>query len=363
MKAVTQIIAVIIIISLSIALVALFWIFISGTFTSLTSSGESTVGETLVTISSCMKIESVSGNKVFVKNCGEGSITEDTLNVYLSDIPFNFTMSPTIVGKDEVGTVSLYDLQDLSQGGYLLKVTNPKVITERTVEAILLNISDFCDGVLCLDFDEGTGTTAYDSSEYKNNGTLYGDTIWVQGIYDKALKFDGDADYVIAPTAGMDTTKGTVMAWVRVAGPGGSSGYQENIFSHRVGSTNTRIYLVKSDGSSMNFAIGIGDDAYIDTGSDFVLDKWTHVALVWNGGNYYAYVNGSEVDSGTYPNFNNLNSVIYLATFTSTDLKYTFNGTIDEVRIFNKILTPEEIQTEMQDLELETIILKPVKYY
>ncbi len=215
------------------------------------------------------------------------------------------------------------------------------------------------DSVLWFKFDEGSGTTAYDSSGYGNDGTLYnGSEVCSNGycptwtsdcIFGNCLEFDGLADYVEATTTGMDnTSKGTVMAWVKVAGPGDLPGNQENIFSHRVGSTDTRIYLVKSDGSSMNFVIGIGNDAYIDTGSDFVLDGWAHIVLVWDNGNYYAYMNGSEVDSGTYPYFDDLNPTVYVGTFRSTDLKYSFNGTIDELKIWNRALTEEEIIEEYQ---------------
>jgi hypothetical protein len=43
--------------------------------------------------------------------------------------------------------------------------------------------------------DDGSGTTAIDSAG-GYNGTLTGDTAWVEGILDGALSFDGDGDYV-----------------------------------------------------------------------------------------------------------------------------------------------------------------------
>ena len=80
-----------------------------------------------------------------------------------------------------------------------------------------------------------------------------------------------------------------------------------------------------------------------DTGSDFVLGEWTHVALVWDNGNYYAYMNGIQVDSGSYTSFTNLNSVVYFGTYTDTDLQYVFNGVIDELKIYNIPLTADEV--------------------
>jgi hypothetical protein len=44
-------------------------------------------------------------------------------------------------------------------------------------------------------FDEGSGTTAYDSVG-DNHGTLIGDPTWTSGIIGGALSFDGDGDYI-----------------------------------------------------------------------------------------------------------------------------------------------------------------------
>src|SRR4030042_2336392 len=44
-------------------------------------------------------------------------------------------------------------------------------------------------------FDEGSGTTAFDSSGNGNNGNLIGDPKWAAGKYGGALEFNGN-DYV-----------------------------------------------------------------------------------------------------------------------------------------------------------------------
>jgi len=48
-------------------------------------------------------------------------------------------------------------------------------------------------------FDEGSGTTANDSSGNENHGTFNGDPQWVNGKFGKALKFDGGSDYLDVP--------------------------------------------------------------------------------------------------------------------------------------------------------------------
>jgi len=48
-------------------------------------------------------------------------------------------------------------------------------------------------------FDEGSGTTAGDSSGNGNDGTLVNGPTWVSGRHGMALSFDGVDDYVEIP--------------------------------------------------------------------------------------------------------------------------------------------------------------------
>ncbi|MHC4889517.1 MAG: hypothetical protein ACYTEO_08660, partial [Planctomycetota bacterium] len=62
-------------------------------------------------------------------------------------------------------------------------------------------------------FDEGSGTTAYDSAG-SNDGTIYGAS-WLDGIIDGALDFDGSGDYVDAPTTNFNVNVGTISMWFK----------------------------------------------------------------------------------------------------------------------------------------------------
>lgn len=56
--------------------------------------------------------------------------------------------------------------------------------------------NEITDGLIGYwSFDEGNGSIAYDYSGFGNNGTVY-DAIWITGISDYALEFDGLDDYV-----------------------------------------------------------------------------------------------------------------------------------------------------------------------
>jgi hypothetical protein len=62
-------------------------------------------------------------------------------------------------------------------------------------------------------FDEGSGSTAYDSTVRNNDGTIYGAT-YVTGKYNSALSFDGANDYVQATVTPKKTT---YSLWIKPA--------------------------------------------------------------------------------------------------------------------------------------------------
>ena len=80
------------------------------------------------------------------------------------------------------------------------------------------------------------------------------------------------------------------------------------------------------------------------------LDNWYHLAVVWNGTNMIGYVNGSQsavstqVTSPGNPAYD-----LFIGRATDTTL-YDFSGTIDEVRIYNRALSAQEIQNLYQGL-------------
>jgi hypothetical protein len=127
--------------------------------------------------------------------------------------------------------------------------------------------------------DEGTGSTAFDSSNFGNDGTLQGDPQWVAGQIDGALEFDGTGDFI---NCGNDASFNipvniTVAAWIKV----GTFDRDWQAICNR-GDDSWRLHR---SGGSNNIAWGTsGLDPLDLTGSSNANDgAWHHYAGVYDG--------------------------------------------------------------------------------
>ena len=77
-------------------------------------------------------------------------------------------------------------------------------------------------------FDEGSGTTAYDSSGYVNNGVIINGSHSVDGKFGKALWLHGGGNYVVVPHSSDLEFAGvhpfTLEAWIKPDVSQGNSG-------------------------------------------------------------------------------------------------------------------------------------------
>jgi hypothetical protein len=76
------------------------------------------------------------------------------------------------------------------------------------------------------------------------------------------------------------------------------------------------------------------------------VETWYQVALTWDEGTYVVYLNGEELAKGSYTDLESLNSIADIGNNGRPDSRdQSFNGLIDDVRIFNYALSPHEIET------------------
>jgi len=203
-------------------------------------------------------------------------------------------------------------------------------------------------------FDEGTGSVAHDWVG-NNDGIIYG-AQWTTGQIDGALSFDGDGDYVELPDDMLDShSTGTVCAWVKgnggtVLGFGDSSWWtQKAVMSTSATSVSA---FVRRDGS--------GDQLTVNLDNNINSERWNHICWIQDGNNISIYVNGTEqsvtrtiTGTATYGDwFDDIASTcenVDIGRLEDDTPGDYFTGTIDDVRIYDRALSAEEIWQLYQD--------------
>ncbi len=192
-------------------------------------------------------------------------------------------------------------------------------------------------------FDEGSGTTAYDSSGNGNDGTLIGNPQWVAGKIGGALEFNGTDSIIDIPySPDMTPSEGTTMsAWV-------------------FPTDDSRSCIVgQFEGYGMALFTGLQLKSVI-WGSDWVLadvtipiQEWSHIAMTWDVKNSerMIFLNGELVgqrgDSAVPQVQNNFGIGLWVG-WPAAWGDDSFMGIIDDVQIHNIVLTQDEISVIMK---------------
>jgi RHS repeat-associated protein len=196
--------------------------------------------------------------------------------------------------------------------------------------------------VAAYGFDEGSGASVGDASGSGNAGTISGASWSTSGKFGNALDFDGVNDRVTVPDSdSLDLTSSgmTLSAWIK---PDAVDDYRTVLMKE--GSTNYSYTLYSStntgDRPSFEFQNNqlLGPSA-LSTGA------WAHLAATYDGAMMRIYINGVQVgtdpDTDAIPVTSN-----QLSIGRNTIWGEYFDGLIDEVRIYDRTLTPAEIQTD-----------------
>ena len=219
--------------------------------------------------------------------------------------------------------------------------------------------------VLQYDFNEGTGTTVADSSgtgNYAAGNIIPGSGgAWVNGKSDgKAYSFDALSTHIFA---GSGTTLDNL-------GASGGMTAEAWIYPKSRGENNNAFILTKNAGNSqatggwlflingisgnqagLEFVVDGSTDLVRDTAATTItLNQWNHVVVSWNGVMTTAstariFINGKEATyTGTTNGASRPDdgaSSLYIGNASSLDR--TFDGYIDQVKVFNYNRTPAQI--------------------
>ena len=181
-------------------------------------------------------------------------------------------------------------------------------------------------------FDEGKGGTAKDASENGNDGEIV-DAEWVDGKFDKALKFAGGGHVAVGDFADYEDQVSIVALIKTPAAPAWS-----DII---VGPCGDVILTLKDH--KLNFAGQCAQPIPHNTWSKTLLndDKWHYIAGTYDGKEVHVYVDGElEASNAAAGPFKT--GPKYIGS--RDDKQEAYTGLIDEIAFFNVALSENDVK-------------------
>jgi hypothetical protein len=190
--------------------------------------------------------------------------------------------------------------------------------------------------------EEGSGTTVFDTSGNGNDGTFTAEPQWVEGHGGgSALHFDGVDDFVAYSFDETQTFETfSVALWVKADTPG-QPNYCSPFSSHF---PNTAGFQVDVDGGNPgNYRINPNSGNQFAFGT--VTLDWIHLALTTEGTTMNLYYNGNWASSNTLVD----TDVVFnqFAIGVNRNRNWWFAGTIDDLRVYDHVLSEAEILSAM----------------
>lgn len=249
------------------------------------------------------------------------------------------------------GWQNVYGLQKSSSTQYFLVASGTSLFAVSGKEGILDN--DVTNGLVGeWGFDESvssTSTVTYDLSGNGNNGTLYGSPTRASSSCKMAncMSFNGLSQYVsIGSTGTYDLTSvGTVMVWVKIPSAWSGSNYPNMVGKGANAGWDTEGWGLFAFNPVSDNRIGVGfrngASTKVVSFSNALKDQWIHIAGTWNGSSIIVYENGAQKASSTQTI--SPPSTSYPVTIGKDNGVQYFDGEIDDVRIYNRALSADEI--------------------
>ena len=255
-------------------------------------------------------------------------------------IPADFNSDGTVDIKDLLILIEnwgqdepLVDIAPLPLGDGIVDVLDLEVLMsywELKVDDILAHWA----------LDETQGVVAHDSIGL-NNGILHGEPVWQPsgGKFSGALEFDGiddyvETDFVLNPAA----VSFSVFAWIKGGSPG------QVIISQMDGTGHGTRWLW-ADPSYGRLITRLMHPPFDPLLSESVITdgQWHNIGLAYDfiGLRRFLYVDGAEVAKDTdFVGGMSVYGGLYFGASKTLDAASFFSGLIDDIRIYNRVVSP-----------------------
>ena len=208
-------------------------------------------------------------------------------------------------------------------------------------------------GVALADLADGLGASypfsgdASDASGNGNHGAVHGAVPAVDrfGRAGHAYSFDGDDDYIDCGVADFQITDtGTILGWVKFD--------RNDVILNIVTETkqSNAEYAINLYHGNFGFFVsrtGHGSSSWIilESAQPIPTDEWLYFVMTYDGSAMRIYIDGFESASRPLSGAIFSGDARLFIGHADDDTDYFFDGVIDDIRIYTRVLTLEEIRT------------------
>ncbi len=260
----------------------------------------------------------------------------------------SFTLIEILVVIVVIGVLSAFILVGMSS------ITSKANIAKGQAFANSLNNSLLLAKVSEWNFNNLTGTVGQDVSTaanfikdswLSNDGTATGAPNLEESscVTGKCLSFNGNTDYIECGnnnSLSMRTTL-TLSAWIKLSNV--TSPVYQTIINHGLQISNGEYWLYLTNGR-VSFEVGNGTSCSFREQLSLALDtSWHYVALSFDNGNSKAYVDSLVTGTWGHSISDTLggSQTLIIGSYPGS---HRFNGSIDDVRIYNQAIPTSQIQ-------------------
>jgi hypothetical protein len=203
-------------------------------------------------------------------------------------------------------------------------------------------------------FDGASSSTVADETGNGNDGTVFGATVSSDARQGKSMKFDGVDDHVDVGSIDVESNEMTIAAWFKaddfeetdghILAKGTAPNLQQIVWMLGTDNNNGiklrfRVRTNGAEAASLEASSG-----NIQTG------EWVHAVGRYDGSSMTLFKNGVRV--GSMPHSGtvavNPNAPVWIGD-VSGSVRKPFDGVIDDVRLYDRALSDEQIQSLYHD--------------
>lgn len=247
------------------------------------------------------------------------------------------------------GNNHLYDnfAHGNSVSSFVINNTNPATPSQIISNNIFLSRKEM--GFWSMDSSDISGTNINDLSDFNNDGTLVNSPLSVTGKVNEALDFSPDDKHIEVDTSNSLNIEIniTLSAWIKWYGVNSSE--PEQVFlgrgdDWRFGINNSgQLGFYSAHSSDTSFTAGWVQTAAADS---ITVNQWKFVTFTYDGRVAKLYVDTVEVaNKQANGDLGTSSAKLFLGSLI--DDSCSFNGVIDEAKIYNYALSQQQIEQSM----------------